>query len=349
MKTDRPRVLIVDDSRTAALAIRTVLERHDIRVVGEAPDGHRALALIRTLRPDLITMDIKLPGGDGIDITSRIMAEVPTPVLIVTSLDARDSALVYRAMQAGAVDLVGKPPAPGSPGYEEASRRLAKLVKALAQVPVVRRTRIAETPTPPPADSRWSAGTRCTLLLLGASTGGPVVVRGILRALRPPLPVPVALVQHILPGFIAGFAAWLEAETGHRVQLVNALTPLSPGTVYVADDAAHLQLADARNLAAVSGPPIDNHRPSIDRLFETAATHVGCEAAAVLMTGMGRDGARGLRVLFDAGALTIAQHPDTCAVASMPNSAIALGAAHMVRSPDGVAAEIRTLLGVPER
>jgi two-component system chemotaxis response regulator CheB len=173
-----------------------------------------------------------------------------------------------------------------------------------------------------------------------------VVVRELLRTLPAPLPVPVALVQHIMPGFIEGFAGWLESETGHRVRLVNEAIAATPGVVFVAKDSAHLRLTGPATLAALEGPPIDNQRPSIDCLFESAAGHLGNRAAAVLMTGMGRDGARGMRALVDAGALTIAQHPDTCAVASMPLSAIALGAAHMIRSPDGVAAELCKLLGL---
>lgn len=352
------RVVVVDDSPTARLALRMALEREGVQVIGEASHGDQALRMVRSLKPDLVTMDVYLPSGDGIEVTRQIMTEVPTPVLMVTSLDPRDRSLVYRAMEAGALDVLGKPPPPGNPAYAEACRRLVRMVRSLSGVPVIRRRGSCASDSPGPAERspsipvpRAAQPMRAQLeetvhepgdlVLVGASTGGPVVVRDLFLALPRPLPAAFALVQHMMTGFIAGFADWLGSETRRRVCVVTQPVRIEPDTIYVAADELHLEVQDESHLIASDAAPVAFQRPSVDVLFESAARVLGSRATGVLLTGMGRDGASGLLSLRRVGAMTIAQSPASCTVGGMPGAAIALGAAEVVAEPS----EIAVLLG----
>lgn len=352
------RVVVVDDSPTARLALRMALERDGVQVIGEASHGDQALRMVRSLKPDLVTMDVYLPSGDGIEVTRRIMTEVPTPVLMVTSLDPRDQTLVYRAMEAGALDVVGKPPPPANPGYAETCKRLCRMIRSLACVPVIRRRGISASDSPRPAGHQSSIPVppaaplmqapsevidhdASDLVLVGSSTGGPVVVRDLFMALPRPLPTPFTLVQHMMSGFIAGFADWLGAETRRRVVVVTHQIVIEPDTIYVAADEMHLEVIDTTHLIGSDAPPVGFQRPSVDVMFESAARVLGSRATGVLLTGMGRDGASGLLSLRRVGAMTIAQSPASCTVAGMPGAAIALGAAEVIAAP----AEIAVLLG----
>jgi len=331
------RALIVDDSRTARLALRAVLESEaGLCVVGEAEGGPEALARARSLKPDIVLMDVYLRDHNGLDVAAELMSTSPCPILAVTAANPTDPALVFRGMEVGVLDIALKPPAPDSPGYEEARRRLTRLVKALARVPVVHRftsARAAPRPAPVPAPPTVPG-----LLALGASTGGPPVVKAILELLPPPFPLPVVLVQHMTTGFGHGFAKWLADVTRHRVVVVEGAQALEPGVVYVAHDDRHLRLATPRTLAPDDAGPVRHQRPSIDVLFESVARHLGgATTLAALLTGMGDDGARGLLALREAGAVTIAQAPASCVVDSMPSEAIARGAALRVLAPGEIA------------
>lgn len=363
------RIVIVDDSPSARLALRTALTAsREVVVVGEARDGTSALREVRRLRPDLVTMDVHLASDDGLEVTRTLMHAVATPVLVVTGKDPEDPRLLFRALESGALEVVGKPVAPTSPSYDRHCRNLIRLVRTLASVPVVTRRRpgshthapgsILEPRTPrarrgaasgpahgslrPPSPPRGQLQER-GLLLLGASTGGPPVVRDLLRALPPDFPLPIALAQHIFPGFAAGFCSWLATETGHPVRLLEQEQKGEAGVVYVAPPERHLVITTSA-LRPFAGDPVRFQRPAIDLLFESAARSRGPSSIAVLMTGMGRDGALGLRSLRDVGACTIAQEPGSCVVGSMPQAAIDNDAAEAVLTPtdfaDYILAEI---------
>ncbi len=303
------RVVIVDDSDPARWALRrSFADDPSLAVVGEACDGEQARDLVLTLRPDLVTMDIYLRSEDGLAVTASLMARAPVPILIVTSANPRDPDVVYRAMEAGALDVCGKPLPRQHPDFELHRRRLVRLVKALAKVPVARRRHRPATSsmTASPASV---ASAPPEVVLLGASTGGPPTLARILRLLPRPFGLPIVLVQHIAEGFGEGFAKWLGATTGHDVRIVTQQAPLY-------------------------------QRPSVDVLFESAARHLGPRSLAALLTGMGSDGALGLVSLLEQGTFTLAQDPSTCAVPSMPQSAISAGAASVVASPEDIAAHL---------
>jgi len=344
------RVLIVDDSATARLALRMALESHPgLHVVAEAADQAEALATARRIRPDLVTMDVFLRRENGLDVAASIMAEAPCPILIVTGGDIAEPGLVYRALEVGALDICAKPPSPRHPRYQQHRDRLIRLVTSLAGVPVVRRRRSLTGPAPDrPVITAPRSGPRPTgspaLVVIGGSTGGPPVLRTILAALGPDLPVPILVVQHIAPGFTEGLAAWLGSTTGLPTTLVRATTRLEPGTVFLPADDSHMVIASRTSISSTDAPPRNHQRPSINTLFESAAATFGADTIAILLTGMGSDGAHGMAALHAAGALTLAQDPSTCAVDSMPRSAIARSAVTAVLTPEALAEAARNHL-----
>jgi two-component system chemotaxis response regulator CheB len=324
------QVLIVDDSPTLRRVIRSVLESDpELQVVGEARNGEEAIALCDELQPDIITMDIQMPVMDGYQAIGHIMAESPRPILVLTTSDSdRQLGVSFKAIELGALYVAGKPKGPA--GVDPEADKLIASVKAMAGVKVVGRRpwllkHGSEPPIvrPAPRPSRSPVG----LIAIGASTGGPPALQAILSELKAGLSVPVVVVQHISPGFVRGLARWLNQTTPLQVKLAEAGECLRADRVYVAPDGQHL-LVRRRGLASLKDDPkVDGHRPSVTALFESVARTYGSSAVGVLLTGMGSDGAQGLKMLREAGGHTIVQDKDTCVVFGMPKQAIALGAA----------------------
>ena len=364
MSGDEPvRVLIVDDSATARLALRRALESDPgIQVVGEVATGKEVLGEVRRLRPDLVTMDVYLRAENGLDVAATLMREQAVPILVVTAANPRHPELVYRAMAAGVLDVCAKLPSPEAVAYPGRRVALVRLVRALARVPVVHRRisvrpstplapgamgqpRMAIPPQDPPPPDLLAATRepRHQWLLLGASTGGPRLVLELLRSV-PRLRVPVVVAQHITRGFTDGFAQWLASEAHRVVEVVREPSAAVENVVYVPPDGRDLEIRPGRILVPVEALSAELG-PSIDTLFGSAARHGGASSVAVLMTGMGRDGAAGLADLARAGAMTIAQEPASCIVDSMPRAAIALGAARQVLHPKEIAHLITSRCG----
>ena len=346
------RVLIVDDSAVARQALRVALTAdRGLRVVGEAATGVEALQLIDELRPDIVTMDVFLRAENGIDVAAAIMSRCPVPILVVTAKNPSEPGLLYSALEAGALDVWAKPPPRRSAHYEEQRARLVRVIKALARVPVVRRFRrrpasAGQRPSPvqSPADAELRDAGRIAAILIGASTGGPPVLARILRDLRAPFEIPIVIVQHMAPGFGPGFVEWLSDVSGHRVRIVERATTLSPGAVVLAPPERHLVFRGLHLVAPLDDVRRDYQRPSINTLFESAARHLGSRAIAVVLTGMGRDGADGLAMLKSAGAVTMVQSPPSCAVSSMPVSALAAGGVGHSVEPGAIAERLRLII-----
>jgi two-component system chemotaxis response regulator CheB len=347
----RTRVLIVDDSPTARTALRLALERdREVEVVGEAQDARWALHFARSSEPDLVLMDVYLHRENGLDVAAAIMEEAPCPILVVTAVNPSDPGLVYRAVEAGALDVCAKLPGPEHALYERERRRLVELVKSLARVPVVRRRvghsrRLARCRVSvAPAPSR----PKVQVVAIGASTGGPPVVNELLRGLTVGTETSILVAQHMASGFMRGFAEWLEAGCRWPVHLVERAQPMRPGHVYLATDDRHITIPQPRVVAPSDDPPRRHHRPSIDTLLDAVARHHSSGSMAILLTGMGDDGAEGLLQVRRAGGMTIAQDPETCAVDSMPARAIGLGAAQAVLPPWGIKEALTRVLS-PDR
>ncbi len=322
------RVLVADDSELfRELLVRVVVADPGFEVVAVAADGNAAAALARSVRPDVITMDLNMPDADGFSGIARIMAETPTPILVLTANP--EEAVGFRALSLGALDILEKPQA--STDLDEYGALLRSRLRLLAGVKVIRHLRgLRERRAAAP-----HAATRAELVVIGASLGGPRALATLLRGLPADFPAPIAVVQHIADGFTEGLASWLGTESRLEVREAVDGAPLRPGRVLVAPTGRHLLVGDG--VARLSdAPPVDTFKPSVTPLFLSAARVSRARACGVLLTGMGRDGADGLRAIRDAGGPTIAQDEATSAVFGMPRAAIELGAVERVLPIDEI-------------
>lgn len=326
------RIAIVNDSLMAMEALR--------RVVGAEPgwslawtalDGESAVAQCARDRPDLVLMDIFMPGIGGVEATRRIMAATPCPILVVTANVQSATSPTCEALAAGALDVVATPVlgqgSGAGPGADPLRRKIGQLARIL----------------PPPRSTPAVVGPGAgSLLVIGASSGGPAVVARLLRELAAPLPVACVVIQHLNPEFAPGMASWLGSETGHPVQVAIAGTAPAAGQVYLSGRPGHLVLEQGQ--FAYRAEPVDYpYQPSIDEFFASACAWPR-PSVALLLTGMGRDGARGLGALRKRGWTTIAQEPASCAISAMPQAAIDGGAAQMVMHPERMSATVQALL-----
>lgn len=340
------RVLVAEDSATAREVILEILARDPrIEVVGVAKDGAEAVALTEKLRPDLVTMDIHMPVLDGYEATRRIMAEAPTPILIVSaSVDVGDAQASLNALRAGALGLVRRPSLAEGAGEAEGHAQLLHMVRALADVKVVRRTR------PDAAPQREAARARTgpvDVVAVAASTGGPAALAKIVAALPTDLPVPIVVVQHNTVGFTPALAAWLNGSGNLAVRVAADREPLERGTCYLAPDDHHLGVDAGGHVALDRGSPIGGFRPSANHLFRSVARCYGPRALGVILTGMGSDGVEGLRELRASGGRVIAQDEASSVVFGMPRAAVAAGLVDEVSALDDVPRRICDALRWP--
>lgn len=331
----RIRVLVAEDSMTIRKRLVEVLGRDpDLQVVGEAEDGQAAIELCRTLKPDIVTLDMMLPVLSGLAAAEYIMAYCPTPILIVSaSINRGELFKTYDALKAGAVDVMEKPTGTEPDGPWE--RRLISTVKLVSRVKVIthpraklappRRPRAIESA---PASTRFDAR-RVHLVAIGASTGGPGAMVEVLKSLPASFPVPILLVIHIGKMFGAAFADWLGTHSPIPVRYAEDGEALPSRGLIMAPPDRHLVLREGR-LRLTNDPERHSCRPSVDVLFESVALESGRHCLACLLTGMGKDGARGLLAIRRAGGMTVAQDESTSTVFGMPHEAIVLGAAESV-------------------
>jgi two-component system chemotaxis response regulator CheB len=345
--TNPLRVLIVDDSALVRRLLRQMLESDpSIRVVGEAADGKTAIALTAELRPDVITLDVRMPVLDGVETTRQIMAYHPTPILVLSAaVSGQDATTSFEALEAGALEVMEKPSLTNPDELDHLRRMLIKRVKLIARIKVVTHLRGRRHPPPalygsPDDTSHHVRTTRVApgqfpVVVIGASTGGPKVVRQLLAGLPSTFAAAVIVVQHIAQGFSVGMAEWLAAASTIPLALATEGMPLRPGHAVLAPDRSDL-LLNRDGTIHLSTSPLLLQRPSIDITMTTVAELYGASAVGVLLTGMGRDGAVGMRAIRRAGGLTIAQDETSCTIFGMPRAAIELGAAEMVLPPEEI-------------
>lgn len=349
---DRPlRVLVVDDSEVQRGLLAALFNADpDLEVVGRAVDGQEAIRHAATLRPDVITIDLRMPVLDGIEATRRIMQETPTPVVMVAAgVSSEDRRLAGEALAAGALAIVPKP-SPGPRGAQAAAELVAT-VKRMAQVRVIRRwtpERIATGQLAPPPVLAPPLARTPTLVAIGASTGGPQALQAILTRLPATFTPPIVIVQHIAEGFATSIIDWLAPQCALPIQLARAGTRLDRPGIYLAPTGRHL-MVQGQGLNLSDTPPVRGHRPSATVLFRSIATSYGARAIGILLTGMGEDGASGLAEMKAAGAITIAQDEASSVVFGMPAAAIALGVVDHIVAPPQIPGLLLRLLAERQR
>lgn len=323
--------MIVEDSRVVREFLQHVIGRDPrLEVVAAMESAEQALSLLHDIAPDVVSMDVRLPGMNGLEATQCIMRDRPTPIVVVAaSVDGDHLRISMNALRVGALAVVEKPVATTHRDYQALADRLCTQLALMSQVKVVRqRFAAADQPgskTPRLAhESRPPAGP-FQLAGIVASTGGPAAVQKLLADLDPRFPIPLALVQHISDGFLGGFVSWLDGACPFRVVIAREGEKPVPGTVYVAPSDRHLCIE--RGVWQLDpGQPVSSQRPSGTVLFCSMARSLGPRGLALLLTGMGEDGAVGLKELFDAGGYTVAEDESTAVVYGMPAAAVRLEA-----------------------
>jgi two-component system chemotaxis response regulator CheB len=322
----RIRVLIVEDSKVVREFLEYIIGQDPrLEIAAAVGSAEEALEILHRVSPDVISMDIRLPGMNGFEATQRIMSEKPTPIVVVSaSVECEDLQITMNALRAGALTVLEKPPGTTSADYEALSQRLCTQLAIMSQVKVVRRhaasrsvLRLEQRVTPRRGNYR--------MLGIVSSTGGPNALVQLLGQLGPDFPMPVALVQHITSSFLEGFATWLEGVCPFSVVIVKERTRLKPGSVYLANRDRHLCVLP-EYAEALAGDPVCAQRPSGTVLFASLANAYGHDALGVILTGMGEDGAQGLLRLRNQGGYTIAEDASTAVVYGMPAEAVRLEA-----------------------
>ena len=346
------KVLVIDDSAVMRkLLVELINSAPDIEAIGSAPDALVAREMIKTLNPDVLTLDVQMPKMDGIEFLGRLMRLRPMPVVMVSSFTAAGSDTTLRALELGAVDFIGKPLMDSVQRTEEYTQELLEKIRA-AYGARLRRAVPAATAAIAPGPALSCAPGRPVpaggkIIFLGASTGGTEAIKDFLMGIPADSP-PVLIVQHMPESFTASFAGRLnnlcppqtiEAQGGERIE---------SGMVYIAPGHSHLQIKRSGAgyvTELLKTPPVNRHRPAVDVLFDSAAEVVGRNAIGVILTGMGKDGAQGLLRMRQAGARTFGQDEASCVVYGMPREAALVGAVEEVSSVDDIARRVIAALG----
>jgi two-component system chemotaxis response regulator CheB len=339
------RVLIADDSPTArALLVEILSSDPEIQVVGEACNGVEAVEMTQRIRPDVVTMDIRMPRMDGFEATKEIMITAPTPILIVTSSVVIENVETsMHTLRAGALAVLAKPAGPEAPGFEEAAQQLLVNVKSLSQVKVVRHWR----PPDERVRTRPPGNQRVRVVAMATSTGGPAALHRILSDVPGEFPIPILIVQHITQGFCAGLADWLNKEGNVHVKVARDGEPLKGHTAYLAPDDQHLGVSSDGSILLSQSPPVGGFRPSGTFLFESVAKVFGPAALAVILTGMGEDGVAGLSAVRQAGGRILAQDEKSSVVFGMPGAAVHHGLPDQVLPLEAMAPRLVELVTSP--
>lgn len=335
----KTRVVVVDDSALVRSLLTEIINRQpDMTCIGSAADPYAAREMIRNLNPDVITLDVEMPRMDGIDFLSKLMRLRPMPVVMVSTLTERGAEVTLKALELGAVDFVAKPKI----GVADGLRLLADEITD--KVRIAAKARVSKLVAPPPAAAAAADAARPVLpasigrlsteklIFIGASTGGTEATKEVLMALPPDSPA-VVITQHMPPGFTKSYAARLDGLCRIRVAEARDGERILPGHAYIAPGGLHLSVerSGANYIARVQdGEPVNRHKPSVEVLFKSAARVAGPNAVAIMLTGMGADGAKAMREMRDAGAYCVAQDEASCVVFGMPREAIAAGAVHEV-------------------
>ncbi|MFI5329634.1 MAG: chemotaxis-specific protein-glutamate methyltransferase CheB [Desulfobaccales bacterium] len=339
------KVLVVEDSPVVRDLLSYILSSEPgIQVIGAVATGEEAIRAAARLRPDLITMDVNMPGINGYEATRRIMETCPAPIIIVSaSYDPQDLAKTFQAVEAGALTFLPPPLGIGHPEFRGRADELIRTIKLMSEIKVVRRWP-KSPPKPAPRIEVKPSPKKIEVLALGASTGGPLVLKTILEGLGAGFPVPVLMVQHMSPGFVTGLAEWLQQSARFPVRVARDGEQILPGQAYLAPDGLHMGVDRFGRIELSNQAPVNGMRPAISSLFRSVTASYGPSAVGILLTGMGADGAAEMAVMKEKGAITIAQDKESSVVHGMPGEAIKLGAAVYILAPEKIAELLNALV-----
>jgi two-component system, chemotaxis family, protein-glutamate methylesterase/glutaminase len=341
------RVVVIDDSAFVRQALTRMLAAADIKVVGTAGDGYEGLEKVLDLRPDVVTLDVKMPRMDGLEALQRIMKECPTPVLLLSSLTREGADVTLRGLELGAMDFVDKSSVQGHMNLLGLTDELRAKVRALASVPRSRLAPLPPVPAPRLAIPAAHPGRRAEVVAIGTSTGGPPALQAIIPRLPSDLPAAVLVVQHMPVGFTRSLAERLDQRSALPVREAEDGESVEPGAVLIAPAGRHLKVRQRGGQVQVQldeEPRSALHRPSVDVLMASVARAYGQRAVGVVLTGMGTDGVEGLRAIRDAGGRTLAESEESCVIYGMPKAAAEAGVVQRVvalrRMADEILAEV---------
>lgn len=322
MIAEQIRVVIVDDSLIARELIKKILETDtQVKVVGEAKNGKEAIEMVAALRPNIVTLDLRMPVMDGFEAIEQIMAFNPTPILVITATSfEKKQEIIFEALTLGALDIVAKPSPEMWADFPRVAAELIKKVKMLSSIPVITHLKGRNRGLGRIYISKKVEAFK--VIAIGASTGGPRAILRILNRLPEDFPAGIVIVQHIAPGFIKEMVKWLDKNCKISVKLAKEGEKIVPGQALVAPNDLHLFVKEKRRIELAKTLPVGGHRPSVNVLFSSVASVYKSNAIGVILTGMGKDGVEGMKDIRDMGGQTIAQDEESCVVFGMPKVTI---------------------------
>ncbi len=341
------KVLIVDDSQTVRFILSEILiSDPDIQLIGVAGNGEEALSILERKKPDIITMDINMPGINGFDLTRKIMENAPVPIVIVSSYcNPEDAQMTFKAMEAGAVGILEKPSIELK-NTEEMKKKFISTLKLMSEIKVIKRwsRREKEIPVYRYEPSLKFKNSQIKVIAIGSSIGGPFVLRTLLSGLSNSVDVPLFIVQHIARGFIEGMVEWLKSDIKLPVHLASHGIRPEGGHIYFAPDDFQMEVGTDGLISLRKAVTGEHICPSVSSLFRSVSHVYGSASIGILLTGMGTDGSTELKLMKDKGAITIAQDKESSVVHGMPGEAIKLGGATYILPPGDMAPLIMKLI-----
>lgn len=332
------KVLVVEDSPTIQELITYILNSdNDIEVIGVVNNGEKAIKFIKENKPDIITMDISMPIMDGFEATRRIMETNPVPIIVISGSEDIDR--TFKAIEAGAISVIEKPQGIDHDDFYKISKNITDTVKLMSEVKVVKRKADYKKAKLNISSSikQKNVFSNLKIAAIGVSTGGPPVLQTLFSKLPPDIKIPILVVQHISPGFLNGLIDWLSKFTEYPIHIAIQGQKALPGHIYFAPDGFHMEIRGNGQIFLNKGEKENGLRPSVSYLFRSVAKYYGKNSMAILLTGMGKDGAKELKILKDKDAITVVQDKKTSVVYGMPGEAIKLDAAKYILSPEKIA------------